>query len=212
MRLRIAEIDQHAVAHEPGDIPVISAHRGGDALMVRCDHFLQVFRIEPRGQWGGADNIAEHDRELSALGAVSAGQRGHSGQLFNSRFPHRPAAAAAEPRAGLVLETAGRARRGQRHAALGAESPRRRVFRHAARAAHWCDPLWVRGSSRVDHNGRAMALEAEARIHRLRHLPHKLASVLPDAGKAGILHSRSAPSGTPGRIVVGDRGALEQPA
>ena len=65
--LRIAEIDQHAVAHEAGDKPVERPHRGGDAVVVGRDHLAQIFRVEPRGKRRRPHQIAEHHRQLPAL-------------------------------------------------------------------------------------------------------------------------------------------------
>jgi len=67
MGSRVAEIDQHAVAHvfrnetiEPGDDPRDGAVIGGDDL-------AQIFRIEARGEFGRPDQIAKHHRQLPAL-------------------------------------------------------------------------------------------------------------------------------------------------
>ena len=68
MRLRIAEIDEHAVAHVFGDEPVVAANHLGDPAMIGADHFAQVLGIEPRREGGRADQVTEHDGELSALG------------------------------------------------------------------------------------------------------------------------------------------------
>ena len=51
-------------------------------------------------------------------------------------FSDRSAAAPAEPRRGLVLEATSWTGNRQSRAALGAKAPRRRVFGHAAWAAH----------------------------------------------------------------------------
>ena len=40
----------------------------GDAAVVGADHVAQVLGVEPRGERGRADEVAEHDRELTPLG------------------------------------------------------------------------------------------------------------------------------------------------
>jgi hypothetical protein len=70
--LRIAEVSEHPVAHVLRNKAVEAADGLGNAPVIRADHFPQVLRIEPRRQCGRADKIAEHDRELTALGAIGA--------------------------------------------------------------------------------------------------------------------------------------------
>jgi hypothetical protein len=62
MRLRIAEIDEDAVAHVFGDEPVVATDKLGDPNMIGTDHFAQVLRIKPRREGGRANKIAKHDR------------------------------------------------------------------------------------------------------------------------------------------------------
>jgi hypothetical protein len=68
VRLRIAEIDQHAIAHILGDKPGKAADRLGDIPMIRADNLPQIFGIAAGGKLRRADEIAEHDRQLSPLG------------------------------------------------------------------------------------------------------------------------------------------------
>jgi hypothetical protein len=68
MRLRIAEIDQHSVAHILGDKPVEAADRVGHGPVVVADQLPQIFRVELRRQRRRANQIAEHDGELPAFG------------------------------------------------------------------------------------------------------------------------------------------------
>ena len=68
MRLGIAEIDQHAVAHILGDKTAKAADGVGDAAMVGADDLAQILGIEARRQRRRADQVAEHDRQLPPLG------------------------------------------------------------------------------------------------------------------------------------------------
>jgi hypothetical protein len=68
VRLRVAEIDQHPVAHILGDKSGKAADRLRYAAMVYADHLTQVFGIKTCGKLRRADKIAEHDRQLSPLG------------------------------------------------------------------------------------------------------------------------------------------------
>jgi len=71
VRLRIAKIDQDAVAHVAGDKPAKPFDCLSDAAMVGAENPAQILGIEPSGQGRRADQIAEHDRELAALGVRS---------------------------------------------------------------------------------------------------------------------------------------------
>ena len=68
MRLRIAEIDQHAVAHVPGNEAVEPRDHLGDRTMICRDHLTQILGVQPRREWGRADQVAEHHGQLPALG------------------------------------------------------------------------------------------------------------------------------------------------
>jgi len=59
MRLGIAEIYQHAVAHILGDKPAKAADGVGDAAVVRTDDLAQILGIEAGGQRRRADQVAE---------------------------------------------------------------------------------------------------------------------------------------------------------
>ena len=68
MRFRIAEIDQHAVAHILGDKAGKAGDRVGDAAMIRANDLAQILGIEARRQRSRADQIAEHQGQLAPLG------------------------------------------------------------------------------------------------------------------------------------------------
>jgi hypothetical protein len=68
MRLRIAEINQYAIAHVVGDKAVEPGNNFGYSVVICGDDLAQIFGIEPRRKRGRADQIAEHHRQLSAFG------------------------------------------------------------------------------------------------------------------------------------------------
>ena len=67
VRLGIAEIDQHAVAHVFGDKTGEAGDRVGDAMVIGADDFAQILGIEAPRQRRRADQIAEHYRQLATL-------------------------------------------------------------------------------------------------------------------------------------------------
>jgi hypothetical protein len=73
MGMRIAEIDQHAVAHILGDKAAGPADRVGNAAVISADHLAQILGIEAHRQRCRADQIAEHDRQLPSLGLAENG-------------------------------------------------------------------------------------------------------------------------------------------
>src|SRR5262249_21549015 len=107
-----------------------------DAAMVSADDPAQILGIDPCGQRRRADEIAEHHRQLTAFGSIGARWERRGWRSRSSGFPNGLSAAAAELRAGLVLECAGWALRGQWRSALSTEAPALCVFGHAAWAAH----------------------------------------------------------------------------
>ena len=68
MGLRVAEIDQYAVAHVPGDEAIEPGDDLGDGAVIRTDDLAQILRVEPGGECGRADQIAEHHGQLPAFG------------------------------------------------------------------------------------------------------------------------------------------------
>src|SRR5215469_16366010 len=156
----VAEIDHHSIAHVPSDKAVEAGDRVRDALVVRAQNLSQILRIEPRGQDCRAYKIAEHDRELPALGRIRArlGRRGWCSR--RGGFPNGFAATTAEPGGGLVFETASWAGRGQWRSTLGTEATCRRVFGHTLWTTHPVPPRARQPICR-DDNRSAMVLEAE---------------------------------------------------
>ena len=68
MRLRVAEVDDDAVAHVLRDNPANAADHLCDKPMISTDHLAKILGIESCRQGCRASEIAEQDRQLSALG------------------------------------------------------------------------------------------------------------------------------------------------
>ena len=62
VRLGIAEIGEHAVAHVAGDEAAVRRDQGRAALLIGRDDLVHVLGIEPGGKRGRADEIDEHHR------------------------------------------------------------------------------------------------------------------------------------------------------
>ena len=76
VRLGIAEIDEHAVAHILGDKTAKPADGVRDAAMVGADDLAQILGIEARGQRRRTNQVAEHHGQLAPLGLGGALDRG----------------------------------------------------------------------------------------------------------------------------------------
>ena len=87
MGLGPAEIGEHAVAHELGDMALEARHLAGHRVLVGADDLPHLLGIEPRRQRGRADQIDEHHRELPALG-VARSRRPQTTRL--GPIPRRP--------------------------------------------------------------------------------------------------------------------------
>ena len=68
VRLGPAEIGEHPVAHELGDVALPAQHLARDRILVGAQDLAHLLGIEPRREHGRADEVDEHDRELAALG------------------------------------------------------------------------------------------------------------------------------------------------
>jgi hypothetical protein len=69
-RPRIAVIGKHAVAHVLGDKPAAAADHLGNAAVIGADDLPHVLGIKPSGQRRRPNQIAEHYRQLPALGVA----------------------------------------------------------------------------------------------------------------------------------------------
>src|SRR6516165_11653692 len=68
MRLRIAEINQHAVAHKPGDEAVEPGDDFRDGAVISSDDLAQILGIEARRECGRANQVAKHHCKLPTFG------------------------------------------------------------------------------------------------------------------------------------------------
>jgi hypothetical protein len=87
MRPRIAETDQHPVAHEFGDKPVVARDDGGNRVLIGADLLAQFLGVEPSRQRRRADQIAEDHRQLPPLGGVMRLRRGGSRHVLRRGTP-----------------------------------------------------------------------------------------------------------------------------
>src|ERR1035437_9354099 len=70
MRMRIAEINEDAVAHIFGDEPVEAAHDLSDTFLIARDDLAQVLRVHAGGERRRTDQVAEHEGDLTTLRGV----------------------------------------------------------------------------------------------------------------------------------------------
>src|SRR5258707_6399488 len=129
VRARISKIDQNSVAHVSGDEPAKPGDGLGHVPVIDGDHLAQILGVEPYGERGRPDEIAEHDREVPPLG------RGYRWRRRRA-ICQRGAAVRAELRVwGIAVAARGTCER-QRRAALDAELATVRDLGLAARAVH----------------------------------------------------------------------------
>src|SRR6266481_3321845 len=78
MRLRVAEVRKHTVAHVLGNEATRFVDLVSTAAMVRANDLAHVLGVEPSRERGRTNKVAEHDRELSAFsfGSLAAGAVG----------------------------------------------------------------------------------------------------------------------------------------
>jgi hypothetical protein len=72
VRLRVAEVHQHPIAHVIGDEAVEAGDRIGDAAVIGADDLAQVLGVQARRQRRRADQITEHHGELPAFGTCGS--------------------------------------------------------------------------------------------------------------------------------------------
>ena len=69
LRVRVTEIDQHAIAHELGDIAVKPPHRFAHHLLIGAVHIAHILGIEPPVESRGRPRqVAEHHGQMAPLG------------------------------------------------------------------------------------------------------------------------------------------------
>jgi hypothetical protein len=60
-------VSKNAIAHVLGNKTVEPGDHVGDGALIAGDDFAQILRVQTRGEFGGADEIAKHDRQLPAF-------------------------------------------------------------------------------------------------------------------------------------------------
>jgi hypothetical protein len=106
VRAGVAEIDDHTIADVLSRVTAEPLDRPSNRVLVATDHLAEVLGVERLRQQGRADEVAEHDRHVTALGSVArAGRR-------DRHLVLEPATAtAAEPRSRRDLQPAMQATR-----------------------------------------------------------------------------------------------------
>jgi hypothetical protein len=67
MGARVAEIDHYPVAHVFGDETIEAGDDRSNRAMIGANQLPQILRVEPRRERSGADEVTEHDGQLSAF-------------------------------------------------------------------------------------------------------------------------------------------------
>ena len=123
MSVRVTKIDQDTVTDAAGHEAAEPGHDFCNAPVVSPDDFAKVFNIEMYGQRSRADKVAEHHRDVAALGERRTGQAwrefGTSNDLARARKVR--AAFATKLRAGRFAATTGRTANHQCRSTLAAE-------------------------------------------------------------------------------------------
>jgi hypothetical protein len=68
MGVGIAKVDQETIPEQLGDMPIIALDNVGTNPLIRPDDFSILFRVELGGEFGGIDQVTEHDGELATFG------------------------------------------------------------------------------------------------------------------------------------------------
>ena len=73
---RVAEIRQHAVAHELGKEAVEPGYRAGADVLISPDQRAHILGVDRVGQFCRADQVAKHDGDLTSLRVARRGSAG----------------------------------------------------------------------------------------------------------------------------------------
>ena len=68
VRLGPAEVGEHAVSEELREVAAVARDLARDRVLVGPEDLLHLLRVQPAAQCRRADQVAEHNRELSTLG------------------------------------------------------------------------------------------------------------------------------------------------
>ena len=82
MGQRVAEIRQHAVAHELGKEAIKPGYRTGADVLISPDQRAHILGVDGVGQFCRADQVAKHDGDLTSLRVA---RRGGAGRGFCRR-------------------------------------------------------------------------------------------------------------------------------
>jgi hypothetical protein len=74
MRLRIAEINEHTIAHVLRDEAAKALHCPSDAFLIGRDDFTEVLGVHTRRECCRTDEVREYHSHLAALGSVLWGR------------------------------------------------------------------------------------------------------------------------------------------
>jgi hypothetical protein len=83
LRVRVSEIDQHAIAHELGDVAIEAPDRFRHSLLKGADHITHVFRIDLGREARRVCQIAEHYGQVPSLAACQVAISGGGGWRLN---------------------------------------------------------------------------------------------------------------------------------
>ena len=72
LRVRVTEINQDAIAHELGDIPIEASDGFAHDLLIGADHIAHVLGIELDRQVRRIHQVTEHHGQVAAFGAGSS--------------------------------------------------------------------------------------------------------------------------------------------
>src|SRR5262249_30616686 len=65
--MRPAEVDHQPIAQILSNVAFITLDDSATSALIRLHQIAQLFRVEPGGELGRANQIAEHDGELPTL-------------------------------------------------------------------------------------------------------------------------------------------------
>src|SRR5215472_1682436 len=93
MRLGIAEIGKHAIAHVFGDKATVALNQFSAAAVIGSDDAPQVLGVDLSRQRRRADQVTKHNRQLPTLSAILKDKRGGRSGLSHGcggKLPDRP--------------------------------------------------------------------------------------------------------------------------
>jgi hypothetical protein len=137
-----AEVSHHAVSEIFRDVAVKARDRFGGRAMIPGDRLAPLLGVEPSGDPGRADQVAEQHRQMTPLAdcLARAEQRCSGNRIADGRIESRGALATEIKSRGIFKRAIG-AGQGQRSPALPAELHAGWILKFALRAAHRQPPI-----------------------------------------------------------------------